>query len=299
MNFNDKSICKDVLKQDKHTRLEGLCIEHFFINNYLNSIEKDKISTGWWFSKRKYNDEKYFIIKFQHDLNFREVDLSILNYFKKKGLEIYILFYDDKFKFYTCNIKKIEQINEKIILDSAIEYKYTKLKPLPSSVKDIKRQEQSIDYLEKNGLLKKASIERFFANRIAGFKGLWDIDAICYNSSDELIVYEVKQKFPAKNGNFGINVGTTNFLLFLTDQEIIVEHIILRKPVDDKSIPALDFLQKQEYKGKNEWLSAHFTKKIIENFKTKLSPKETSIHGRYRLKYMDLNMSEFESKGFV
>lgn len=298
-DFSNEKVSVDILKQDKHTRLEGLCIEEFFKEKYLGTVDEFKQSSSWWFSKENANSKDYYAIKFLSELNLSEFDIFISSHFLKKGIPVYVIFHDSDGHYYTYHVTTKEELNIKNLTNNSVLYKYTDLKPLTSFIRDESRQNQAIDFLRKRDLIQKCAIERFFANRVAGFKGLWDVDTFEWINRNQIKAYEVKQKFPAANGCFGINKGTTSFLLFLKKLDIAVEHVILKKPKDDKNIPALDFITKSEYIGKNEWLSTDFCSDSVQNMITKKSPNYTSIHGKYRLSYYDMDMKLFKSKGFV
>lgn len=299
MDFSDLEECRRILMEDKHTRLEGMCIEKFFVQHYLSFAQPEHLSFGWWFSKRTYNSP-YYTIKVLHENKLSPADIKVTRHFQKVDVEVEFLFYDSGFNFFTTKLGAMDDISAEELVSKSKRHQHGQLKSLPPEVKDEQRQKQAIEFLENSALLRESAIERFFANRVAGFKGLWDVDAFRVDKNGGLVAYEVKQKFPAKNGSFGLNKGTTDFLKFLVKTGLKVKHVILKKPVDDKDIPALDFIQKSEYKGKNEWLVAEVSDELILNAeRIKRSPKETSIHGRYELAYVDLAMDKFKSKGFV
>lgn len=298
-NFNNPNECVSILKQDKHTRLEGICIEEFFKEKYLGCIEKKKLSSGWWFSKEYPSSKDYYAIKFLTEPQLTELDMFIFGHFLSQNIKTFIVFMGTDGNYYKYCLKSLENFNTEYLLSKASIYECTDLKPIPRFVRNESRQNQAIEFLRERILVRKSAIERFFANRVAGFKGLWDVDMFEWVNETKIKAYEVKQKFPASNGCFGINQGTTNFLLFLIEKGIAVEHVILKKPVDDKDIPALDFVTKPEFKGKNEWLFTEFASESLKNAIVKKSPSYTSIHGRYRLSYHDMDMRLFQSKGFI
>ncbi len=298
-DFSNDKVCVDILKQDKHTRLEGICIEEFFKEKYLQNVDRQNLSSGWWFSKESSVSKDYYIIKFLTEILLSEFDMFIFNHFINCNIKIFIVFMGRDGSYYTYNLKTLKGFNTEHLISNASPYECTELKTIPAFVRDERRQNQAIEFLREKGLVRKSAIERFFANRVAGFKGLWDVDVFEWFDNRLIKAYEVKQKFPSANGCFGINQGTTNFLLYLSKHHIAVEHVILKKPIDDKHIPALDFVTKPNYVGLNEWLSTEFSTSSIQNLVAKKSPSYTSIHGRYALSYYDMDMSSFDSKGFI
>ncbi|MFA5466208.1 MAG: hypothetical protein WC218_09530, partial [Candidatus Cloacimonadales bacterium] len=230
--------------------------------------------------------------------NYIESD-AVLYDFINCNIKIFIVFMGRDGSYYTYYLKTLKGFNTEHLISNASPYECTELKTIPAFVRDERRQNQAIEFLKERGLIRKSAIERFFANRVAGFKGLWDVDMFEWIDNKRIKAYEVKQKFPAANGCFGINQGTTKFLLFLAQQDVDVEHVILKKPIDDKDIPALDFIMKPEYAGHNEWLSTEFSDTSIQSFLTKKSPCYTSIHGNYKLTYYDMDMRTFQSRGLV
>lgn len=298
-DFSNETVCIEVLKQDKHTRLEGICIEEFFKEKYLQNVAEKKLSSGWWFSKESSGSKDYYIIKFLTELILSEFDMFIFNHFISCNIKTFVVFMGRDGSYYTYKLKTLKGFNTDYLISNATPYEYTELKAIPAFVRDERRQNQAIEFLRNKGLIQKSAIERFFANRVAGFKGLWDVDVFEWIDNRLIKAYEVKQKFPSANGCFGINQGTTSFLLYLSKHNIAVEHVILKKPIDNKDIPALDFITKREYLGRNEWLSTEFSTSSIQSLVAKKSPSYTSIHGRYALSYYDMDMSSFDSKGFV
>lgn len=293
IDFNNEEHLKMILLRDKHTRIEGLCTENLFIHELIKNTFRD-FSVGWWF---KLKNDSYNIIKFLSNLAaIKDIDLFILDYFKSKGVNTFIVCFDEVEKdFFYIDYSEIRSNNFLEYWDkSRIKFPQKKKKspPIPkASERNRNRLEQAIRLLKSHNALKKSALERVFANCWLASGAYWDIDSFV-RYDDKIIAFEVKQKYPTARGTFGLNVGLANLFNFLTSLGIEVIHIILTKPARNYKIPAIDFYTKKEYRNKLSWVGIKFTSEILLN-NFSVAPSKTSIFGASKLKYYHINPKSF------
>jgi hypothetical protein len=136
-----------------------------------------------------------------------------------------------------------------------------------------------------------------FANCWIGNTYFWDIDCFAFHG-DQLVAFEVKQKYPSKAGTFGLNTGLVNLFKMLSAIKIRVVHVVLTKPSNDINVPALDLITEPEHRERAFWLAATVNPLLLGGI-TGVAPAYTSIHGTDRLKYHHLEPSHFHNLGNV
>jgi hypothetical protein len=130
-----------------------------------------------------------------------------------------------------------------------------------------------------------------FANCWLGEAPVWDVDFFVEHN-DQLIAFEVKQKYPTRKGTFGLNVGEARLLTFLAELGIVPVHVILTKPVSDETVPAIDLYSQDRYKSLSLWIAARFSQTLLSS-KLAQAPGKTSIYGAQRLNYYDMEVRHF------
>ncbi|MCG8606584.1 hypothetical protein MJD09_16575 [bacterium] len=264
LDFRDQESLARVLRRDKHTRIEGICTEHLFLRQLIETTFS-AYSVGWWFTQKR---GTYTIIKFcKHVGEIDLTDLKILNFFKDKGLSTFIVAFDHgRRSFYYVNYTMLPSTYQ---LDdwhrARVPFPHRKRKPPPipkPSERDAVRSDQAIGLLRSLGVLQSAALERVFANCWLPGRDCWDIDCFALHD-DRILAFEVKQKYPTAMNTFGLNVGLARLFAFLTDLGIEVYHIILTKPTRDYRIPAIDFYTKERYKSKLDWCGIKFSSEIL------------------------------------
>ena len=289
--YSDESFEKIILR-DKHTRVEGMFTEYFFYEEILKDVFSD-VSSSWWFRQRSgaYNIAK--IIYEEDDLS--SFDVKILNYLSNQKINVFIIIFNKKEKkFYYIKYK--EEYSNKLseaLCEFKKEYpKNPKNAAIPKkNERNEKRILQAIGYLKSVGVLKNCAIERLFANCWLAEGAFWDIDFFV-EYKGKLIAFEVKQKYPTKAGTFGINVGLANLFVYLNNIGMEVIHVILVKPVNDISIPAIDLYTKPQFKKDAKWIATRFTRDMLRNRKS-TAPSYTSIFGTSRLDYYHMKPEIF------
>ena len=308
MNFNIDPCChfkkydlhsdddlKEILFRDKHARIEGICTEVFFEEELLTKAGID-YSKNWWIVK---HENKIIVIKFLVNINdINQLDISILDYFKKtKGFEPYILTFNETVKtFYykefddEKNIESLKNLFEKNKKEYPVKDKFPQIPEKGS--RNIKRFNHAISFLQEKNLLKSSALERIFANCYLKSSYLWDIDAFAF-IDDMLHAFEVKQKYPTADGYFGLNTGLTNLFNEMIINNILVNHIILTKPVWDQSFPALIQYTNKKYSDSAIWIGTRFKKDTANEKQSGLAPDSTSIYTSSKLKYFKIEIDKF------
>ena len=292
IDFNNPIHLRKVLARDKHTRIEGICTEAIFVDDLIKE-SFSKYSTGWWFPRRKTG---YHVVKiFSAIDSITELDKEILAFFCTKEVPTYIVSFNDFEKaFYYLRIddKVLDSFNNQWDKKKKEYPRTNSPPPLPASAyRSQERLEKAFDILESLNLLKKSAIERVLANCFINAKGLWDIDTFSM-VDNQLIAFEVKQKYPTKKGTFGLNTGLAKLFHFLNDISVRVIHIILTKPSSIKSIPATDYYTQDKYKGKSMWIGTDFSGEILSS-SISSAPTETSIFSNQHLNYYHIYPESF------
>ncbi|HEV8285119.1 MAG TPA: hypothetical protein VGQ09_12465 [Chitinophagaceae bacterium] len=292
LNFDSKSDLKKLLFRDKHTRIEGLFTEHFFFEQIIKG-QFQEISSSWWFSMK---DGSYHIIKLIVSINaLTSFDIELLGHFAASNSNTFIIaFNEDEKKFYYLRFKK-EYKNFLVDNFDRLKKLYPKNKikahRLPDNERSFGRINQAIDYLESVGALKKCAIERMFANCWLPDGFFWDIDFIVKHKT-RFIAFEVKQKFPTRKGTWGLNIGLSKLFIYLNSIGIEVVHVILTKPLKDKTIPAIDLYTKDEYKRNAKWIATK-VKSAFTDLNLSVAPQYTSIYGNSSLSFYHLQPEIF------
>lgn len=292
IDFNKEEHLKKILFRDKHTRIEGLFTEHFFYEEILRK-KFEEISTGWWFGLK---NNQYTITRFTTSVHtLTKIDFEILNFFSSWNRSTYIVEFSEIDKSF-CYSRYVRDNGHSFRNHwDRIKRPYPSnpnFAPLPSEKdRNAYRLNQATMYLKEKGVLKKSAIERIFANMWLGNAYFWDIDFFVKHRS-KLVAFEVKQKFPTAKGTWGLNTGLKNLFSYLNSIGIIVVHVILVKPVNDASIPAIDLYTKDEYRKDAKWVATKFDEKAVEKAFQK-APRYTSIHSSYELSYFHLKSDSF------
>ena len=291
LNFNKEEDLIHILSRDKHTRIEGLFTEYFFHNEIIKDNFSD-VSSGWWFSLKK---GQYYISKILTSFDtLIDFDVELFNFFVEKNHAVFLIVFEEhEKKFYYIHYKSEYSLDlTNVFNELKKEYPKNQITAcIPNeNERNAQRIDQAIDYLKKNDILKKCSIERLFANCWLANGYFWDIDYIVkYNS--KYIAFEVKQKFPTAANTWGLNVGLANLFSYLNSIDIEVVHVILVKPIKDDTIPAIDLYTKEEYKKDAKWIATEFDKIFLSN--KSIAPAYTSIYGNSKLSYYNMKQELF------
>jgi hypothetical protein len=292
IDFSNDEDLKNILLRDKHTRIEGLCTEMFFYEQILKNNFRET-SSGWWFGLK---NNTYTVTKIASSLlNLKNIDFELLELFSKVNTAVFIIVFSesDKDFFY---LKYQHGKKESILKEWEIGKKrYPKNNQQasipPEEQRNPHRLNQAIQFLQEQNAIKKCAIERMFANCWLGNAFFWDIDFII-KYKNQLIAFEVKQKFPTAKGTWGLNTGLKNLFNFLNTLAINVIHVILVKPVNNASIPALDLYMSEKYRKDAKWIATSFKNLQLDKAKSR-APNYTSIHSNASLSYYHLNDSDF------
>jgi len=120
---------------------------------------------------------------------------------------------------------------------------------------------------------------------------VWDIDAFTMTTGGKVVALEVKQKYPTRKNTYGLNDGQGELFTFLTGIGMPVVHVILRKPVDDPTLSAIDLMTLPEYRERTSWYFTRFKPGSLQQAIEK-APPPTSITANKPLPYSHIR-SEF------
>ena len=288
LDFQNENDIRLILKQDKHTRIEGLCSEAAFMEDVVQG-NLSPVTGDFWFTKT-HNSYEVTRVVTDPTINLTELDYRILDGFVSKVNVSIVWFNEQSREFIRVPHVKLMRYNDIKKVGTVMPPKEQTEMP-NASERDERRLNQACDYLTTKGLLKQSAIKRLFAN--CWLSGpVWDIDAFTTMPTGQIIALEVKQKYPTAKGTFGINDGQKMLFQFLLSLGMPVFHIVLQKPVNDINISAVDFLTKPEYTNQTVWL---FTRFLTEKLKQAIqkAPSKTSIYGNSELSYSHIPVDRF------
>jgi len=286
VDFNDIASLRSILTDDKHTRIEGLCSEHLFmeeIGSLLNPIVSD-----YWMSG---NYHQYYLTRFVTDTQNRltENDFSIFEKFRTMNIPVRIVYYDESRKIFLETFYKKDK-HKKYTKPTECEFK--PLQELKDGYCDEERFNKAFEFLLSRQNIKSVVLRRLFANHIMDNYS-WDLDGFHITKNKQIILFEIKHKFPAANDTFGINVGQANMFRHLTKNNIKVIHTILLKPRESEDISAIDLVTDSRYRP-TSWIYTLFdySKLILVE---KAAPEKTQLRGEKTIKYYEIKRDRFKN----
>lgn len=281
--FDDKKKAIEQLKRDKHTLLEGYVTEFIFEKQFLLK-NQSQYTKGWWMAT--YKDVKiFFIVK--SDLN--SLDEEIINILEENNECWKVDLKEEELVF--SNKTEILSKEEFVKKHKLLKIRDNMTASLNTRNKD--RQSKSISFFEKNNLLKKIAVERYFANNFLTlyFNGMVNIDCFSKDKNDQLNVIEIKFKYETRDKCFGINTGQMNMFNYLSKYNFKVNHFILYNSTKDKDITIFGFLA---LKIKKYWLLASVEK--LDTQGKSIAPEYTSVSGNFKQEYFKLKKEDFKGK---
>lgn len=271
-----------ILQRDKHAILEGNCIENLFLKDVLPQMNPDSISSNWWFISHP--EYKYIGVKIIHSSIPSKADNEVFKNLASHNIPCFFLKYDN----YDRNFVIIENFskNKNILKFNIKQYVNTSIE-----VKNENRQNKSIELLKSLGILQETAIERLFANSILNNNGLWDIDYF-FLEDNHLKVLEIKQKFPMIANRFGLNKELANLFRWLISFNFQIFHVILTKPIWEKKLPSLDFINDKRYHEKSLWVGTNLGNNELAVNEVYTAPPDTSVDGNHNQEYIILNIDK-------
>jgi len=293
MNLSDPSVQEWVLRQDKETRLEGLCVEYVFRRLLIEPHFSDAdISMDWWFIAK---GKSFLPVKLLYQPILNSTDRQLFDVFIRHRIEPWFIFYQkSKHKFYTASGQNA--FKNGTLDASAFRVLDNRKKRPAQTVNDVERQSQAILFLKNRGLDQQAAVQRYVANWLLGGHKLWDLDCFVLYKS-KLIAFEVKQKYPTKAGTFGLNIGLMRLFDWLKKMNICVYHLILTKPVWKEKYPALEFIENKKFWQHSLWMATQPGQIDEVTSRVGIAPAKTSIHGTSKLSFFHLPIEAFSVLG--
>jgi hypothetical protein len=290
--IRDEEAQRNVLRHDKTQKLEGVCAELCFQEHLLHP-SFETYSAGWWFQS---TGDSYRVIKLCvqgiNELNI--LDHQILMHLHERGLHCYVVEFDRTEGNFYGSAFKGQELSEYVRQWPKIRSLHSPKKTVLNTPVGDSRKEEAIKQIEQKGLLYDTAVERLFANFHLK-PPTWDIDFFAFHNG-RLIGFEMKQKYPIRNGNFGLNTGLVNLFRYLADKEVEVAHVILTKPIWDDSYPALHLYSDDKLRQKCLWIGALFGSEMHSK-KTYTAPSKTSYGGNSQLNYHNIAVREFSKIG--
>lgn len=293
LDWSDEGSFKEILARDKHTRLEGLCIEAAFVEDLLAPSFPD-YSQSWWFLAME--RAGFRVVKYVHDINeISGIEIEMLRHFQIRGVETYIVAMERQpVRFVALRYEGESQTNIQTAWLTRQKYRFVPrgLAALPSSEsRSSQRIEVAINFLASRQLLQRSAMERLFANCALGSRRAWDIDALTYYDG-KLLAFEVKQKYPTRNGTFGMNVGEMRLFAWLLGLGVEIVHVILTKPIWKPGIPSTRVFSDPEYAQNSLWICLPFSVGELSS-STGVAPSETSLYTDSTMRYHHLDIGRF------
>lgn len=163
----------------------------------------------------------------------------------------------------------------------------------------VSKQNKAIHFIVKENLLKEITFQRYFVNQflMIYMKSPMNIDGFLYHNN-QLMVYEIKFKYPRKNGTWGLNVGLKNLFHFFSTLNIPVFHFILKNTTFNKDLTALDGVYNEFLKNRFYWIYSVLTDDMFSK-EIKYAPNYTSSDGRKPQPYYLVNPTHFKKVYFA
>jgi hypothetical protein len=233
-------------------------------------------------------------IKFSHDpVSLSATDFQVAERFEsKKIFDKVVLVCPDENGFAWMHFSDVDKNN---IIESwnrrrpLAKKRANKTKDL--NEQDAKRTALAIEQLKALGFYDHVLIERTFASNYLS-KYAWDIDAYAI-VDDNMIGFEVKQKYPTPQGKFGINEGLVNLFEMHEQHGIPVWHIILTKPVWDKDFSAVTLLKDPKYNRLSLWIGSRIQIASLKKSEKKKSPNYTGLYKDSSRSFRQINGTDF------
>jgi len=306
LNLRHRTDLIEVLKRDKDTRLEGICIEYLFQNDVLLPAGlSDAISDNWWLVGKSGTNQGYYLFKLSVG-ELTSVDLQVIQ--RLIGLEIECftirLFEDGVNQFRGAKLldrhvkspdllKTEESYLPVSELFKRLDVARGSLPRIPITGRTQERQAKAANFLIRLKRLRTAAVQRLFANCFLSpyFSFVWDIDGFLIHNG-KLAVIEVKQKYPTARSTYGINTGVARWMEWFIAKGLQVYHFVLTKPIWDYRVPALDLISNPTLKEKSLWLG---TKISLSHFKGTVdtAPSRTSIFADTSLNFYHVPVTAF------
>ncbi len=284
----------DLLRKDKVHRVEGICTETLFSNTIL--MDKDlEVSGGWWYVKK--NNNHYMVKHVSGALS--KLDIQLARMLSKQDIPVCLAKRDRSkrgwcFKQVLFDPRLDEAGNEAMMERGRYMSKLSE-PPEQITMNDHDRYEETLDYLKRsNANLDEIISARVFANYF-GTTTMWDIDYfVSYRNT--LFTVELKHKYPADNGTFGLNRGSRELSLLLHSSGFKNIHLILSKPVHKHKFSAVRFFQ-GHYREKAKWFIHLFTENSFKNLAKVNAPARTSLGSNRSQPYYTEDIKSFEILG--
>jgi len=287
LNFDNHEDLRYILTLDKHTRIEGLCSEAVFMEDIVEG-NLTPVTSDYWFILFR---EEYAVMKVMtaDDQVLSELDHIVLDWLVDSPgtIRTGVVRFNSaakEFWAYTYTKGKLREEGKMWPLNRTAEIS-------DPEHRDPERIRKATAFLEDRGILRDAAIKRIFANCFLPSGGVWDLDVITMAGTIP-VALEVKHKYPTANKEFGVNEKQGGLFRYLRRAGIPVIHVILEKPVPDKSLSAIDLVTMPKYVKKTRWLYKPLELHLL-NGPVTMAPASTAIHAGAEVPYVAIDEKEF------
>lgn len=227
-----------LLFSDKHTTIEGNAAEAFTEKRLVRPAFGSALSSvGWWFHRSKDDGYGVSAVSCIDPVSLRTeepIEHALAKRLQKVIPDFHWIFFDGE-GYVSRHVggDSISRVRNRLkcrLMENAAG----------PQERDPQRLQMAIKYLRDEDVLRTFSIQRLYANFFSPFKWIWDIDGLLlYKNS--LVAFDYKFKYPAKNGEIGVNGGMADVYQFLDKCNVLVVYLLLKKS-NDKNLSPVAFL---------------------------------------------------------
>jgi hypothetical protein len=296
IDFNDPTHLWDILYEDKHTRVEGLCSEVAFMEDVVQG-NLDPVTADFWFSLEEPLDaaSQYHVRKIMTNplVRLTELDYQVLDKFAalQPVIPVSVVYFDEPSRTFRHFVHHKDARYDSVDGLGTVMSPRANRQHTTERNKDKTRIAKACAYLEERGLLKDIAIKRLFANCWLG-DAVWDVDVFTRSSTGRLVAFEVKHKYPSYSNTYGLNDGQKILFDFFRECEIPVVHVILRKPERNKHLHGIDLLTKPIYTKRTDWIFTHLKPENMTHSDSS-APKHTSMSGQSDMGFYNVHADHF------
>ena len=288
IDFTNSETLRDVLSQDKHTRVEGLCSEVVFMEDIVEG-NLSPITFDIWFIVKGggYKVMKMLVV---NDKPMSELDIIVMDHLADAPgtVETSVVRFDSSTNTFWEFIYVKGQLEE----EGSVWPLHGEVEISELKYRNPERLRKATAFLEERGLLREAAIKRIFANCVLPPWGVWDLDAITMVGSMP-VAFEVKHKYPTWDKEYGVNDAQGRLFAYLHGAGMPVIHIILEKPMGRKDLSAIDLMSMPQYIGEARWLYTPLGPEQLSG-PVKMAPVGTAIHAGREVPYRPVDEKEFK-----
>ncbi len=298
MDFNSPEVCLDFLCRLKHTRVEGLVIEHELDQVF----EGEFIQRGWQrvqalVLRRLSKDrrEDFIVLPWRREVP----EQRLIEHLYRTGKPVRELALSNG-ALTALHDRRGDADEESVKLPPLIQLK--DLNETSLTVRDQLRIKSMYwgfmrhlgDRLDRS--LQELMIKDLYIQPRSQL--LWDLDRF-YSSEDGRILYlEAKHKYPMKKLMFGMNIGEVNSTRQLLQAGFLAWHIILVKPVWRKDYSSMYLFFDRAARERALWIGGDMgARNFFGDIAKRAANASTSLQGKRSVRYYEIPPDNFKLIG--